>query len=40
MIKLIVIVAVVWTIVRIVQFVSYLWRLADAAVSWQAAVAA
>jgi hypothetical protein len=30
MITLIVIVAVVWTVIRIVQFVGYLWNLANA----------
>jgi hypothetical protein len=30
MITLLVIVVVVWTVVRIVQFVGSLWRLADA----------
>ena len=40
MITLIVIIAVVWTTIRIVQFLGYPWRLADATVSSQAAVAA
>jgi hypothetical protein len=31
MITLIVIIVVVWTLIRIVQYGSYLWRLANAA---------
>jgi hypothetical protein len=31
MITLILIIVVVWTLIRIVQFGSYLWRLANAA---------
>jgi len=40
MTTLLVIIVVVWTVIRIVQFVSYLWRLASAPGSARIGVAA